>query len=84
LRSFWSLLLVMPREAAVDKEGGAGGVRGFVRGEKDGHVGDIIGRAQALERNIFKQGLELVWILKQSGVDRRLDSAGGNGVDGDA
>src|SRR4051794_174585 len=41
---------VADREAAVDDQGVAVDVAGFVRGEEEGGVGDLVGDAAALQR----------------------------------
>jgi hypothetical protein len=51
----WLLLLVVPGEAAVEEEGGAGGVVGVGGGEEDGHVGYVIGSAEAFQGDVFEE-----------------------------
>ena|SRR5215470_2784707 len=57
------LFLVVPGEAAVDEEGGACGVRGFVGGEENGHRSDIFGLAEALQRNVFEKRAEFCRVV---------------------
>ena len=78
------LLLVVPGEASIEEEGSTGGVAGIVGGEEEGHVGDVVGSAEALQRNIFEQRIELGGIVKKIFVDRSFDGAGSDGIDGDA
>lgn len=47
------LFLVVPSEAAVEEECGAGGVSRFVRSEEDCHVGDVFGSAKSAQRDIL-------------------------------
>src|ERR1700730_2349029 len=51
----YSLLLIIPEQAAVNEEGGTGDVARFIGGQKNGHRGDVLGFAEALKRNIFEQ-----------------------------
>src|SRR5262249_14888596 len=57
------LFLVVPGEAAVDEKGRAGGIRGFVGGEEDGHGGDVFRLAEAFQRNVFEKRAEFCRVV---------------------
>ena len=64
------LFLVVPGEAAVHEESGAGGVVGFFGCQEDGHRGNVTGLTQAAKRNISEQCPQFDGIIEQFGVDR--------------
>src|SRR6185295_20186351 len=69
--------------AAVDVEGGAGDVAGLLGGEEADEVGDLGGRAEALNGEGARVGGELLGcgvLPRQLGVDE----TGADRVDGDA
>ncbi len=51
--------MVVADEAAVDDVGGAGDVGGFVGGEEGGEAGYFFGCAEAAERDVGEEGVEL-------------------------
>jgi hypothetical protein len=79
-----SLFLVIPKEAAVDEEGGAGGVVGVIGGQERCEAGDVTDIAKALEGDIVQQIVELDGIVEEIFVDGCFDGARGDGIDGDA
>jgi hypothetical protein len=78
------LLRVIPKEAAVDDDGGAGDVVGVAGGEEGGGAGDVGGFAEAVQRDVVQQGLHEVGAVEQLGVDRGFDGAGGDVIDRNA
>src|SRR4029077_20597950 len=78
------LLLVEHAESAVDQVRRAGDVVAVGRGKVDGQACDVGRLAEASERDLALQGLQLDGIVQQLGVDRRLDRLWRDAVDRDA
>src|SRR5690606_9211230 len=68
--------------AAVDVQGLAGDVGGFVGGQVDGGGGDLVARAEAAGGDVLEDGLALL-VVEHVG-HRAGDEARGDAVDGDA
>src|ERR1700682_2307781 len=78
------LLLIIPEQAAINKNCGAGDIAGFVGGQKNRDGGYVARFSEALERNIFEQRLQLYRVVQQRLVDRSFDCARRDGIYGDA
>src|ERR1700688_4439011 len=78
------LFLIIPEQAAVNKNCGTGDVAGFVGGQKNRDGGYVARLSEALEWNIFEQSLELYRVVQQRFVDRRFDRAWRNGIYGNS
>src|ERR1700722_11176831 len=77
-----SLLLIIPEQAAINENCSAGDIAGFVGGQKNSDGGYVARLAEALERNIFEQGVQLNPVIQQRLVDRGIDLPLRNGVYG--
>jgi len=51
------------RDAAIDQERRAGDERGFVRGEEERRVGDLVGLSEATHRHVDQAALALLFGL---------------------
>src|ERR1700704_5712474 len=76
------LLLIIPEQAAINKNCSTSHIAGFVGGQKNRDGGYIARLPKALERNIFQQSLQLWRVIQQRLVDRRFDRPGRNGIYG--
>src|SRR5947199_3742081 len=74
----------------VDADGLAGDEGGFVGGEIGDHRGDLVGAAEAADRDrlgaLAEAGFEIVAVFAPVGADRArgADRAGADRIDGDA
>src|SRR5215475_9024450 len=59
------LLLVVPGQAAVQEEGGAGGVVGVAGGEEGSEIGDVIRSAEALEWDVGEERIQFGRIVEE-------------------
>src|ERR1700681_4837204 len=78
------LLLIIPEQAAINKNCSTSHVAGFIGGQKNCDGGYIARLPETLQGNMFQQGLQLYWVIQQRLVDRSFDCARRDGIYGDA
>src|SRR5260370_3098984 len=78
------LLLVVPQQAAVNKERRSGEVVGYLRCQEASHPGNVFRFSKPSKRNISEQLFELDRVIQKFRVDRGFDSARRNRVDRDS
>jgi len=67
--------------AAIDRQGDAGDVAGHVGGEEDGGTGNVLGRADAAERNAAREIRHIDRILARLGIKRGSREPGADRID---
>src|SRR3984957_9641028 len=78
------LFVVVARQTTVYIVGCSGHIACLVRRQPGRERGYILRRAQTIERNLFKQCVDLWFVVEQGLVHRRGDGAGSYVVDGDS
>src|SRR5215831_5991116 len=82
--SFWFdrlLLLIIPREPAIHEIGRASDIVRVIRSKENRKARDVIRFTKPRERNLCEQRAELLRVVEEFGVNRRLDCPRSDRID---